>query len=178
MGTRILPLVCLASSAANSAAETPPIYITDLELGKTRAGRMSAQHVQEERDLADQYARATNLAVLKDGDADEMRFWLSMATFDPWSNGIATVGYVVTGESSRMCRIAYSGKSTTPKSGHCTRDAVKRERPTMGDLARLSAFADYFIGCDVQDGSWVLIDAVSNGKLKGESHSRTRDSAE
>jgi hypothetical protein len=39
-------------------------------------------------------ALASKLAVIKEGDPDELRLWVSWATFDPSTNGIATIGYV------------------------------------------------------------------------------------
>ncbi len=159
----LLP-VSLAFLSANTVAEAPnTVYITDF--GQTRAGRMSAASLHEERDRADKYALASKLAALGDGNPDEVRFWLTWATFDPSTNGIATVGYVVTDRNSRMCRIGYSAKSTMPENARCRRYTPHRGRGrTMADLVRLSAFADFSVDCNIEDGAWVLIDAVSNGK--------------
>ena len=149
---------------ASAVAETPtPVYITNFS--HTHAGRMSEASLHEERNRADEYARVSNLTVLQDGNHSEIRFWVSAATFDPSTNGIATFGYVLTDEDSRMCSIAYSGKSTVPKSGQCKHYSPQRERQrTLADLVQLSTFSDFSIDCDVLDGAWVLIDAVSNGK--------------
>jgi len=145
------------------AIATAPVYITNF--GQTRVARMSAESVNERRDDADRYALASNLAVLKDGGTDELRLWVSWATFDPSTNGIATDGYVLTANNTKICRVAYSGKSTEPKNALCRRYAPQGGRAQIaGDLTRLSALADVTIDCNVEDGDWVLIDAVSNGK--------------
>jgi hypothetical protein len=126
---------------------------------------MSAEALHENRDDADKYAQASHLANLNDSAADEVRFWVTWATFDPRTNGGATLGYVISDKKSLICRISYSPKSTAPKSGLCRRYSPSEpRRQILADLARLSAFADVTIDCNVVDGAWVLIDAVSNGK--------------
>jgi hypothetical protein len=125
---------------------------------------MSEHELRNIRDEADRFAQASHLAVLSDGDPDEIRLWLTWATFDPMTNGIATVGYIVTDSRSSECRITYRGESTAPRSGRCTRLASKWRTRVIGDLVRLSAFADTDIDCDMVDGDWVVIDAVSVGK--------------
>jgi hypothetical protein len=152
----------LVGSAAAEAAE--PVYIIT-DLSKTHARKMSAASLQEERASADAYARASGLPVLKEGNVSEVRLWVSVATFDPSTNGIATVGYVLTHQNSTMCRIGYAGKSTVPRNGGCKQYAPQEDRDkTLADLVKLSAFSDSEIDCDVVDGAWVLIDAVSDGK--------------
>ena len=63
-----------------------------------------------------------------------------------------------------MCRIAYSSKSTKPKSGLCRGYVPQRGQAQIADELRLLALANVTIDCNVVDGEWVLIDAVSNGK--------------
>jgi hypothetical protein len=156
--------VGLAFLPAFAVAGAPdPVYVTDSS--QMRLGRMSAESLREHRNHADKYALASHLAVLKDGDQDEVRFWVTWATFDPATNGIGTVAYVVTDRRSRTCRISYSRKSTVPKSGLCRQYSPHEKRKRIvEDLVRLSALADVAIDCQLLDGAWVLIDAVSNGK--------------
>ena len=127
--------------------------------------RMSAASLKESHDQSDEYARTSHLATLKDGDPDEVRFWVSWATFGQTTNGIASVGYIIKGKHSRMCRIAYAGASTVPKKGVCRRYTPhQRSERVVAKIMPLSSFADVAINCGVVDGAWVLIDAVSNGK--------------
>lgn len=158
----IVSLVLLSASAPGQAQD--PVYITDVS-PQMRAGKMSPGSLRDELASADEYARVTNLAALHDGAADEVRFWLTWATFDPSTNGIATVGYVVTGEDWKVCRIDYAGKSAAPASGLC-KPYLPRATPERirADLRRLAGFADFSIDCEIQDGEWVTIDAVSSGK--------------
>jgi hypothetical protein len=159
----LLPVGLAFLVVSGAATATEPVYVTDF--GQARVAKMSAQSMHENRDDADHYALASKLAVLKEGDPDELRLWVSWATFDPSTNGIATVGYVFAGNHARMCRIAYPGQSTSPKSGLCRRYAPQvGPAQIASDLARLSALADVSIDCNVVDGDWVLIDAISNGK--------------
>jgi hypothetical protein len=158
----IVSLVLLSAGALAHAQD--PVYITDVS-PQMRAGKMSPGALRDELDSANEYARLSNLAALNDGAADELRLWLTWATFDPSTNGIATVGYVVTDEDWKVCRIDYAGKSTAPKSGLCEPYSPRATRERIRtDLRRLSAFADFSIDCEIQDGEWVTIDAVSSGK--------------
>ena len=159
----LIPVSLAFLGISEIATATDPVYITDFD--QTVVARMSAESMRENRDDADKYALASKLAVLKDGDRDELRLWVSWATFDPSTNGIATVGYVLAANNPRVCRVAYSVKSTKPKGGLCGHYAPQHGQAQIADdLARLSALADVTIDCNVVDGNWVLIDAVSNGK--------------
>ena len=120
--------------------------------------------MQERLADADRYALTSRLAVLRNGARDEVRFWVTAATFMP-PNGIETVGYVVTENSSRVCHVGYSGKSTVPKNGRCRAYSPHESRKRIvADLSRLSEFTSVSVDCGVLDGAWVLIDGVSNGK--------------
>lgn len=158
----IVGLVLLSASAPGQAQD--PVYITDVS-PKLRADKMSPGLLRDELASANEYARVAKLAPLNDGAPDEVRFWLTWATFDPSTNGIATVGYVVTDEAWKVCRIDYAGKSITPSGGLCKRYPPRATRERIGaDLRQLSAFADFSIDCGMHDGEWVTIDAVSRGK--------------
>ena len=155
----LLGLATLAGITVSGAQD--PVYVDDF----SQMSKMSAGSLHESRDLADRYAVASHLAILKDGDTDEVRSWVSWATFDPSTNGVGTVGYVVTNKRQTMCRIAYLAKSAIPRAGFCKRYSP-HESPEriVANLTRLSAFADVAISCGVLDGAWVTIDAVSQGK--------------
>ena len=158
----VLILSLIAITALAQASD--PVYITDLR-PRTQAGKMSRDELRSTRDDADQYAKVSGLVPLQEGLRDEVRFWLTWATFDPSTNGIATVGYVIAGDDWQVCRIGYSGKSTVPDSGQCRRYGPRATRERMaGDLRRLAALADFSIECGIQDGEWVTIDAVAQGK--------------
>jgi hypothetical protein len=157
-----LSLACLAAEAF---AQTPgPVYVIT-EVQRTRAAKMSAADLREERSGADRYARVANLATLKNGAPDEVRFWLTWATFNPSTNGIATVGYIVTDKDWQLCRIDYAGQSTVPSGGQCESYKPRATRKQIrDDLQELAAFADFTIECNIMDGEWVTIDAVSDGR--------------
>lgn len=158
----IVGLVLLSASVPGQAQE--PVYITDVS-PKMSAGKMSPGLLRDELASADEYARVSKLATLNDGVPDELRFWLTWATFDPSTNGIATVGYVVTGDEWQVCRIDYAGKSTAPESGQCKPYPARATQERIrADLQRLATFADFSIDCEIHDGEWVTIDAVSSGK--------------
>ena len=110
----IVSFVLLSASALAYAQD--PVYITDVS-PKMRAVKMSPGALRDELDSANEYTRLSNLAALNDGAADEVRLWLTWATFDPSTNGIATVGYVVTDEDWKVCRIDYAGKATAMQRG-------------------------------------------------------------
>ncbi|HKS57082.1 MAG TPA: hypothetical protein VJS12_17430 [Steroidobacteraceae bacterium] len=157
-------ILTLALLTAVAAAQTSdPVYIADLN--QTHAGKMTADQARLGRTRADKHARAAKLTSLSDGAADELRLWVTWATFDVRSNGIATTGYVLTRKDAKVCRVDYPRKSMDPEGALCRSYAplVMRTR-ALADLPRLSALADFAIDCGTQDGSWLLIDAVSSGK--------------
>ncbi len=149
--------------AAASATGRDLVYITNF--GQTSAVRMSGAPLQRYRNDADKYALASHIKVLRPQDPDEVRLWVSWATFDPSTNGIGTVGYIVTAKRSERCLISYPGRSTEPKKGVCRRYAPRESAERiMANITHLSSFANFAITCRVLDGDWVLIDAVSKGK--------------
>src|SRR5690349_22068838 len=83
-------IVSLALVATAAFAQTPdPVYITDLR-PQTQAGKLSPATLQDARDEADLYAKVSGLQPLREGRDDEVRFWLTWATFDPSTNAVAS----------------------------------------------------------------------------------------
>lgn len=149
--------------AAAPATGQNLVYIT--RFGQTRSAVMSDVQLQEYRNDADKFALASHIKVLRDRDPDEVRLWVSWATFDPSTNGIGTTGYIVTARQSARCQISYVGRSTVPTQGVCRRYPSREKRGRiMANLTHLSSFSNFAVGCGVLDGDWVLIGAVSNGK--------------
>ena len=146
--------------AASLALLAAPAWAQTLTVEK-----MSAALLRYERDSADEYARVSKLATLSESSRDEVRIWPTWATFDPSTNGIATVGYIVTDREWQLCRIAYKGQSTAAESGVCKRQAARASPEQIrAHLRRLTELADSSIECGISDGEWLTIDAVSNGK--------------
>lgn len=164
MWSKALAHLCLMGLLAGGGAWAQNlVYITDF--GKTRITTLSGRTLQESREEADKYARVSHIKVLKDGDADEVRLWYSWATFDLSTNGIGTIGYLVTAGHARKCRVSYPRTSVVPRSGRCSSYAPQQNpKDIAASLIHLVPFANSSMSCGVEDGGWVLIDLVVNGK--------------
>ena len=153
----------LAMGGLSPIRAADPVYITDF--AQTHGATIDAGVGSNVRVGVEAYALVSKLAFLADGDPDEVRFWVTAATFDPRTNGIATVGYVVSGSGGWVCRIVYRGKETAPSKGECRAHwSLKRRRGVLSDIAALARMSGHSYSCRVMDGYWVSIEGVSEGR--------------
>lgn len=140
-----------------------PVYVTAFSKEAGRA--LDAQRVLELQNDLDEYARSAKLRVLRAGDPEEVRLWVSWANFDPRTIGYATVGYVVSSKGALVCQIKYPRAKRSPFTGSCR--AAKRSAtaaPWRGLLDKLASYSGSELECGVVDGFWVEIDATSGSR--------------
>ena len=140
------------------------IYIRDWS--RERANNlMGSKEIVETRNSLDQYAKASELNNLRDGDKDELRFWITSVNFDVNTIGYDTVGYIFSKSSVRICRIKYPRRTRIPFKGSCKTDEPTNESASV--LSRIKELEKYeyrSLGCEVMDGAWMQIDGVSEGR--------------
>jgi hypothetical protein len=125
--------------------------------------RTSERSAEARREL-EQYSRASKLAVLKEGDADEVRIWVTWANFPANTIGYETVGYMFLANNARSCRIKYPRDRRTPFTGSCARLKAKAvESPAVSEIEALAKLSGLELSCEVVDGYWLEIDGVYTG---------------
>jgi hypothetical protein len=145
--------------AASGAFAEELLYVQPLgEYSRT------AERSAEARRELDQYSRASTLALLKEGDADEVRIWITWANFRANTIGYETVGYVFSGNSARSCRIKYPSDRRTPFTGSCARLKARAvQPPSASEIEALAKLSGLELTCEVVDGYWLEIDGVYQG---------------
>jgi hypothetical protein len=133
--------------------------------GSTAVFPIAGKELTDDSNEVNRYAQVSKLARLKDGDPDQIRLWVTWATFDPSTNGIGTTGYAITGTGAVKCLIGYLGKSLEADRGTCRRYSPPTSRTAiLSTLERFAAYANMSIDCGTMDGAWTLLDVVSKGK--------------
>jgi hypothetical protein len=102
----------------------------------------NAEQNAEARRKLNEYAHASKLVVLKEGDPDQVRIRITWANFRADSIGYATKGYVFSEKSTQICRIKYPRSKPTPFTGSCA--------PSI-NLASLNTMRSTF-DCDSSGG--------------------------
>lgn len=158
---RVVSLFFLASGCNASAEDL--LYVQPLgEYART------AEQNAEARGKLDDYARASKLAVLKDGNADQVRIWVTWGNFKVNTIGYETVGYVFSENGALSCRIKYPRTEPTPFTGSCVR--LKRkgvQAPSIAEIEALANLSGLELNCGVLDGAWMEIDGVYKGRRFG-----------
>jgi hypothetical protein len=125
--------------------------------------RTAERNAESRREL-DQYSRASKLALLKQGDPEQVRIWVTSANFGANTIGYETVGYVFSGNSAQSCRIKYPRDRRTPFTGSCARLKAKAAQPpSASEIEALAKLSGLELNCDVVDGYWLEIDGVYGG---------------
>jgi hypothetical protein len=125
--------------------------------------RNAEQNAEARRQLND-YARASKLVTLREGDSDQVRIWVTWANFRVNTIGYETVGYVFSGNGAWTCRIKYPRSKPTPFTGSCA--PLKRKSvhaPSASEMEALANLSGRELDCGVMDGAWMEIDGVYKG---------------
>lgn len=155
--SQIALLGLLASSASSVAEEL--FYVQQLP-EKTRNAEQNA----EARRKLNEYAHASKLVVLKEGDPDQVRIWITWANFRADTIGYETKGYVFSDRSAWICRIKYPRSKPTPFTGSCAPEKHRKVQvPSATEIEALANLSGRELDCGVMDGAWLEIDGVYNG---------------
>jgi hypothetical protein len=155
--SRIALLGLLATSASSVAEEL--FYVQQLP-EKTRNAEQNA----EARRKSNEFAHASRLAVLKEGDPDQVRFWVTWANFRANTIGYETTGYVFSDGSAWICRIKYPRSKPTSFTGNCAPETHRKVQvPSATEIEALANLSGRELECGVMDGAWLEIDGVYNG---------------
>jgi hypothetical protein len=153
-----IELVLWAVAAVARAAD--PVYVQD----PTRAPDRSISQTERVETFAkmDAYARAGHLPVLRDGDPDELRLWITVALFDK-----GTDRYIFSADHASKCVVkgnVVSGPPSSSYRGHCKSDRrlFSHHKP-LSELSALAELDGRSLACGVLDGYWIEIEGVSGG---------------
>ena len=136
-----------------------PLYVQPL-LAQTR----DADQRAEARRKLNEYAEASRLPLLKEGDPDEIRIWVTWANFRADTIGYETEGYVFEANNARTCRIKYPHSKSTPIKGSCARlRKATVYPPSAFELEALANLSGRELDCGVSDGAWLEIDGAYKG---------------
>lgn len=150
-------------SFASVGKASEPIYV--LSPSQLFSRPYSAADMAAKRKDLDEYAIRSKLEVLKEGDRDEIRFWVTWANFEVGTIGYDTEGYLISDRGSSVCRITYPPKQRLPFVGSCKPNMKSPDvRTLVRDLRDLATFSGQSISCGVVDGEWVEIDGVYAGQ--------------
>jgi hypothetical protein len=124
----------------------------------------NAEQNAEARRKLNEYARASKLVVLKEGDPDQVRIWITWANFRADSIGYETKGYVFSEKSTQICRIKYPRSKPTPFTGSCAPEKHRTIKvPSATEIEALANLSGRELNCGVMDGAWLEIDGVYDG---------------
>jgi hypothetical protein len=124
----------------------------------------NAEQNAEARRKLNEYARASKLVVLKEGDPDQVRIWITWANFRVDSIGYETKGYVFSEKSTQICRIKYPRFKPTPFTGSCVPEKHRTiKAPSATEIEALANLSGRELNCGVMDGAWLEIDGVYDG---------------
>jgi hypothetical protein len=124
----------------------------------------NAEQNSDARRKLNEYALASKLAVLKEGDPDQVRIWVTWANFRVHTIGYETKGYVFSDKGAWICRINYLRSKPTPFSGSCTPEKHRKiQVPSTIEIETLAKLSGRELDCGVLDGAWLEIDGVYNG---------------
>jgi hypothetical protein len=126
----------------------------------------NAERSAEARRKLNEYAQASKLAALKEGDLDQVRIWVTWANFRADTIGYETKGYVFSENGSWICRIKYLRDKPNPFTGSCVPEKHRKMQvPSAAEIEALSSLSGRELGCGVMDGAWFEIDGVHHGHL-------------
>ena len=162
---KLLYLAALFAMLLSDAIHASEIVFVELISDRDYVSSYSAEELVEVRASLDAYAAKSKLEVLREGGPDEIRFWISWATFDPDTIGYDTEGYVISNQGSWLCHVTYPRKEHSPASGSCKPNARSSNAKTiLSRLGSLSKLSGKSLGCGVMDGEWMSVDGVFAGK--------------
>jgi hypothetical protein len=150
-------------SLMDAGRATEPLYVTNLSHQDSRL--FSSEELAANYKKLDEYAVQSKLPVLKEGDPDEIRFWVTWANFDVRTIGYNTEGYVISNRGYSVCHIKYPHKQRTPFVGSCKRKTKSAAMNGIwGDVRELAKLSGQSLDCGVLDGEWIEIDGVFAGQ--------------
>jgi hypothetical protein len=153
-----IALLGFLSSSANSVADEL-FYVPQLP-EKTHDPEMNA----EARRKLSEYAHASKLVVLKEGDPDQVRIWITWANFLADTIGYETKGYVFSDRSAWVCHIKYPRSEPAPFTGSCAPEKHRKVQvPSATEIEALAKLSGSKLDCGVMDGAWLEIEGVYNG---------------
>jgi hypothetical protein len=149
----VLWAVCGLAKAAD------PIYVQD----PSRAPDHSVSQAEWVEPFArmDAYARAGHLSLLRDGDPDELRLWITDAL-----SGKGTDGYIFSANQASKCVVKGNvvGALSSYR-GHCKSDrALFSHHKPLSELSALAELDGRLLGCGILDGYGIEIEGVSGGQ--------------
>jgi hypothetical protein len=111
-----------------------------------------------------EYAQASKLPLLQEGDPDQIRIWATWANFRSDTIGYETEGYVFEASNAWTCRIKYPHSKPTPFTGSCAHlKAPVVLAPSASEMEALAKLSGLELNCEVFDGYWLEIDGVYKG---------------
>jgi hypothetical protein len=147
----------------DAAQAGDPVHVTDLSHPDSQLPN-SAELAARYKEV-DEYAIQSKLPILKDGDPDEIRFWVTWANFDVRTIGYDTEGYVISSRMYSVCRITYPPKTRSPFVGTCKPKAMSSAiNGIWQDVAGLAKLSGQSLNCGGIDGAWIEIDGVFAGQ--------------
>lgn len=156
-------VILIALALGGRPNSDSPVFISDI--GEYPDRKLNPQQALELRKELDEYASSSKLQVLRDGDPDEVRFWVSWATFDPHTIGYETLGHILSGKGALICRIKYPPTNRSPFIGSCRSDKrASIPTPLAPLIQELAQYSDQELQCGVVDGYWLVIEGVSAGR--------------
>ena len=143
-----------------------PVYVQLLNKNATVVHTLTDPQYIELQQSLDVLATSARLGAIRDGDKEEIRVWMSVATFDPSTEGVATVGLVAANDSVLVCKVRghVAPKGHAGQRRYCKIAAhgnYQEVQAMIGDLAKLRA---QDISCGVLDGYWLDVDGVYAGR--------------
>ena len=163
---RLLLVSCLLLALGGPSHANEPVYVQLLDKNATVVHTLTDSEYVELQKSLDVFSSSAGLGAIHDGDKEEIRVWMSVATFDPTTEGVETVGLVAANNSVLVCRVRgpVASKGHAGQRRYCkvnSKGNYEEVHAMIGDLANLRARD---ISCGVLDGYWVDIDGVYDGR--------------
>ena len=123
----ILAAALLVLAVARPTHAEDPVYVELFNKNATVVSpHTDSEYAELQKDL-DVFSTSARLDAMRDGHKDEIRVWVSVATFDPTTEGIRTYGLVAPRDSVVVCEV----KGHIVSKGHPTA-ASRQGTPQKG----------------------------------------------